>query len=119
VSGAGLGQAVEQGVNAGTRCAQARFKRITLLAQGVHLTREQGIGALQLFITQKQALDALGYLVGGVGWLHGACIVSCPAPRLSKGANPGAYNSGVGARAVVHTAQFNGKQEGKAVQQPT
>lgn len=98
-------QPFEQGIDPGPGRAQARAKRVALLGQLVNLLAEQGVGALQLLVAQKEPLDTFGDLVE-MGWVrHGSvnCRVCTVLARRILG---------VGARGVVHTLQFNGKQEG-------
>ena len=56
-------EAFEQGVDPGAGRAQARFERVALLGQGLHLLAEQGVGALQFLVAQQQTLNALGDLI--------------------------------------------------------
>jgi hypothetical protein len=68
------GQAVEQGVDARARRAQAGPEGITLGAKRLHLAVEQGVGALEFFVSHQQALNALGDLLGGGQGLHNATL---------------------------------------------
>ena len=68
-------QPIDQGVDAVPRSAQTGLEQVALMAELLDLLCQQGIGALQFFVTHKQALHALGDLIdlGGVG--HGTCIL--------------------------------------------
>ncbi len=66
-----LGQAVEQGVDSGTRGIEARLERVALGLQGLHLLHQEAVGALQLFMAQEQPLYALGQLFEVLGFGHG------------------------------------------------
>ena len=72
--------------------------------QDADLIAQKRVGTLQFFITKQQALDALGDLVdlGLVRHSKEDCRVWRNRQRRIRL---------VGARGVVHTPQFNGKQE--------
>jgi hypothetical protein len=54
----GLGQAIEQGVDTGSRSSESGFEGVALLGQGFDLLHQERIGALQLGVAQQQALNA-------------------------------------------------------------
>ena len=68
-------QAIDQRVDAVTRCTQTGFEQVAFMAELLDLLCQQGIGALQFFVAHKQAFHALGDLIdlGGVG--HGVGIL--------------------------------------------
>ena len=72
--------------------------------QDADLLAQKRVGTLQFFVTQQQALNALGDLVDLCLGRHGKrdCRVWRNRQRRIRF---------VGARGVVHTPQFNGKQE--------
>ncbi len=72
--------------------------------QNADLVAQKRVGTLQFFITQQQTLDALCDLVDLCLVRHGRgdCRVWRNLQRRIRL---------VGARGVVHTPQFNGKQE--------
>jgi hypothetical protein len=69
-----LGQAVEQGINAGTGRCQARFERIALLREVVDLSGQQGIGTLQFLIPQQEAFYTLCNLLNLNRVRHGRIV---------------------------------------------
>ncbi len=74
----------------------------------VDLLAQKGVGTLEFFVAQQQALNSLNNSFGdgvdlvGVGHNDFHCRVWRVLPRRI---------CRVGARSVVHTLQFNGKQE--------
>ena len=55
-----FGQALQQGIDAVARGRQTGLELIALVRQIVHLSAEQCVRALQLFVAKQQALDAVG-----------------------------------------------------------
>lgn len=65
----GLREAFEKCINPGACGAEAGLQGVTLVRKDIDLFGKQCVGALELFVTQKQSLDALCNLVdlGRVG----------------------------------------------------
>ena len=100
-----FGQALQQRIHPRTCCAEPGSERVPFMRQYTKLLVQQGIGALQFLVTEQKALYPFGDLVD-LGLVRHGCT-DCRVCGLL-----GRRIWLVGARSVVHTLQFNGKQEG-------
>ena len=68
------GQTIQQGFDTAPGGGKARAQRVAFLRQCLHLAAQKGIGALQLFVTDQQPLDALGNLFDGGLRVHSGAL---------------------------------------------